>query len=87
MKEENLIGEIYIDPAPPINEVVENPESRLEQLRRYAINLEFLSSGMIIRIGCKHIAFSTVEEGMTALNSYVEDPHSESEKWYKIFNQ
>lgn len=80
----------------PVNEEVlgteedvlsKEPESRISQLGRYNIDLQFLSSGMIIRIGCKQIAFSTITEGMSALNEWVKDPTTESEKWNKIFNQ
>ena len=63
------------------------PSSRMDLLRNNDININFLSSGCIIRIGCKTIAFSTVEEGMNELTMYVANPSKSIEKWYAIFNK
>ena len=45
--------------------------SRSECLRDYQVGIKFLSIGCIISVGCKEIPFTTVKEGMEALNAYV----------------
>jgi len=56
-------------------------------LRNHGIIIEFLSVGMVIRVGCKSIPFQNIKDGMNELNKYVEDPHAASEKWNKLFNE
>jgi hypothetical protein len=60
-------------------------ESKGEILKHYTINIQFHSIGCVIEVGCKSVAFSTVEEGMRALIAYVENPFEEKKKWNKIF--
>jgi hypothetical protein len=66
-----------------------NPIQRTKQgtLRDYEVAFSFLHSGCTIRIGCKHIAFTTIKEAMTAFNEYVNDPETAREKWFKKFNE
>jgi hypothetical protein len=59
--------------------------SRNECLRDYSINIEFLSVGCVIRVGCKSIPFSTIEEGMKALNAYVDHPYETRKIWEERF--
>jgi hypothetical protein len=61
--------------------------SRSEALRDHRIEIEFLSIGCLIKIGCKSIPFSTVKQGMEALNQYVNDPVSLRKLWMKRFLQ
>lgn len=61
--------------------------SKSEILREHVIELRFLSSGCVIRIGCKEIAFGTIEEAMVALNAYVRDPYTEGKEWKEKFKQ
>lgn len=65
--------------------IEEYERSRTEILRDYTINIYFHSIGCVIQVGCKSVAFSTVEEGMRALSAYVENPFEEKKKWNKIF--
>jgi hypothetical protein len=58
-----------------------------ETLRNYRIEIEFLSIGCLIRVGCKSIPFSTVKEGMKALNEYVDDPVLLMKIWTKRFSE
>lgn len=58
---------------------------RTESLKEYAINIRFHSVGCVIEVGCKSVPFSTVEEGMKALNAYVANPFEEKKRWNKIF--
>lgn len=59
--------------------------SRMEQLRDYSINIRFLSVGCIIEVGCKQIPFTTVKEGMEALNNYVTNPYENKKMWEERF--
>ena len=61
--------------------------TRAELLREYPIQIEFLSVGCIIKVGCKTIPFTTIAEGMTELNAYVGNPVNTKEKWEKIFKE
>jgi hypothetical protein len=59
--------------------------SRNECLRDYRVEIEFLSIGCVIRVGCKSVPFSTVKEGMEALNAYVKDPIFVRKIWEERF--
>jgi hypothetical protein len=59
--------------------------SRTECLRDYRVEIEFLSIGCIIRVGCKSVPFSTVKEGMKALNDYVANPYETRTVWQERF--
>ena len=60
--------------------------SNQEALREYEINIKFLSRGCIVSVGCKQIAFESIENAMKAINDYVTNPWEEQEKWHKILN-
>lgn len=59
--------------------------SRIECLRDYSINIRFLSIGCVIEVGCKSVPFSTVKEGMQALNDYVANPYETRTIWQERF--
>ena len=59
--------------------------SNKEVLRDYPINIKFLSIGCMITVGCKEIPFSTVKEGMKALNDYVVNPYETRKIWEERF--
>jgi hypothetical protein len=59
--------------------------TKQEVLRNYRIEIEFLSVGCVIRVGCKSVPFSTVKEGMEALNAYVKDPIGLRKIWEERF--
>ena len=58
-------------------------ETRTKQqlLSRYSIKIDFLSRGCIVNIGCKNIPFEKVEDAITEINRYVNNPE-EVEKEY-----
>jgi len=60
---------------------------RMECLRAYNINIRFLSVGCLIEVGCQSIAFSTIKEGMEALNQYVAKPYEVRQIWEKRFQE
>ena len=72
----------------PTNECVnEYRPSRAECLRDYSINIRFLSIGCVIEVGCKSVPFSTIEEGMKALNDYVDKPYEVRKAWEEVFSR
>jgi hypothetical protein len=64
---------------------VEYKPSRSQVLRDYPINIEFLTIGCIVRVGCKTIPFTSVDEAMKEINAYVKDPVKSQEVWNKRF--
>jgi hypothetical protein len=61
--------------------------SRQECLREYEVKIRFLALGCIVSVGCKEIPFTTIKEGMEALNEYVEKPYETRQIWEKIFQE
>lgn len=61
--------------------------SRAECLRDYQISIRFLSIGCVIEVGCKSIPFSTIAEGMKALNDYVASPYEVRKVWENRFSK
>lgn len=61
--------------------------SRSECLRDYEVRIRFLSIGCVIEVGCKSIPFTTIKEGMTALNEYVEKPYETRQIWETKFQK
>ena len=52
-------------------------------LQQHEVRLQFLSRGCIVYVGCKSIAFDSVETAMKELNYYVTNTF-ESEKAWRI---
>lgn len=59
--------------------------SNKDVLRDYPVQIEFLSIGCLIKVGCKSIPFSSVDEGMKALNDYVANPYETRKIWEERF--
>lgn len=59
--------------------------TRSECLRDYRVEIEFLSIGCIIRVGCKSVPFATIKDGMKALNDYVANPYETRTVWQERF--
>jgi hypothetical protein len=57
--------------------------SKQEALSRYEINIQFMSRGCVIRVGCKAIPFSSTEEAIAELQKYFENPFDNQEQWSK----
>ena len=81
------MGEEAVMPGPELSGPVEWKPTRGEYLRNYQINIEFLSIGCIIRIGCKSVPFSTIKEGMEALNTYIANPYETQKVWEERFSK
>ena len=74
----------------PVESVPDLPEyrpSNLEVLQEYEIRLQFLSRGCIVHVGCKTIAFETIESAMKELNEYVNNTYETQKKWRKILDR
>jgi len=69
---------------------VETPKeyrpSNQEALREYEIRLQFLNRGCIVHVGCKSIAFETVESAMKEVNEYVNNTWDSQQRWRKLLN-
>jgi hypothetical protein len=65
--------------------VKEYRPSRGDCLRDFIINIRFLSIGCVIDVGCKSIPFTTIEEGMKALNDYIANPYETRKIWEERF--
>lgn len=61
------------------------PELHEPSLREYELSIRFLSSGVVVSIGCKQIAFETIDKAMEEINAYIKNPKASYEKWNKIF--
>jgi hypothetical protein len=68
----------------PVPSPIEYKPSNKELLREHEIRIRFLSRGCIVQIGCKEIAFESVESAMQELNEYVKNPYETQKKWRKI---
>jgi hypothetical protein len=82
--------ELPVAPPRMIEDCVAKSEyrpSRTELLGWHQINIKFLSIGCIIEVGCKSVPFSTVKEGMEALNAYVANPYEVTKIWNERFSK
>ena len=61
--------------------------SRQECLRDWEVKIRFLTLGCIVSVGCKEIPFTTIKEGMEALNQYVAKPYETRQIWEKRFQE
>jgi hypothetical protein len=75
---------MYEEPV-SVEQAVEYTPSRSQALRDYRIEIEFLSIGCIVRVGCKSIPFTSVDEAMKEINTYVKDPVASHKVWEKRF--
>lgn len=75
--------------GPTLSSEVKTPEwkpSKQDALSRWEINIQFMSRGCVIRIGCKAIPFSSTEEAISELQKYFENPHETQEEWSKLLS-
>lgn len=60
--------------------------TKQEVISKHDINIQFLSRGCVIHIGCKSIPFSSTEEAIIELQAYFDNPYEVQEKWEKQLN-
>jgi hypothetical protein len=71
----------------PVDQPHEYRPSNLEVLQEFEIRLQFLSLGCVVHVGCKSIAFETIESAMKEVNEYVNNTHETHQKWRKILDR
>ena len=47
---------------------------RLDILKRWEITISPLDQGCVVKVGCKNIAFTSIEAGYKEIGRYLEDP-------------
>ncbi len=57
--------------------------SSQQALASYEINIQFMSRGCVIRVGCKTIPFSSTEEAVVELKKYFDNPYDTQKEWDK----
>jgi len=88
MNEFRLVGE-----APVITGNIDGSlkyhldKSNKELLKDWDMSIEHLDYGVIVRIGCKKLAFSSTEEAMTEVTMWMTDPKSALKKWFKKLHE
>ncbi len=60
---------------------------KLEALKSYNIQINFMDRGCVIQVGCKSIAFESVEQAMAELVNYSKNPEVVQEKWRREFGE
>jgi len=83
--EEEIQNEQQVPYDAIVNKIYEEP--RAETLRQFEINIQFLSIGCMVRVGCKTIPFSNTEEAMKEIAAYVANPRASIKKWNAIFDE
>jgi hypothetical protein len=69
----------------PVLEKEYRPRNQ-EVLQEYELRIQFLSRGCVVHVGCKAIAFETVESAMKEVNEYVNNSYETQKKWRKILD-
>ena len=88
MNEFRLVGE-----APVITGNIDKglgyhlDKSNKELLKGWDLSIEHLDYGVIVRIGCKRLAFSSAEEATAEVTMWMTDPKSALKKWYKNLHE
>jgi hypothetical protein len=71
----------------PVEEKQSYQPSRQECLRDHEVRIRFLTLGCVIEVGCKSIPFTTIKQGMEALNEYIARPYETRQIWEKRFQE
>ena len=71
----------------PLMQEKEYIRPRIDHLRDYSIGIRFLNLGAVVTVGCKEIAFTSIEEAMKELNAYVANPRELEKKYNELFNK
>ena len=50
-------------------------------LKSHSVEINFFDRGCVVRVGCKGIAFESVEEAMAELVAYTKDPIGVGKKY------
>lgn len=74
------------EPVPEPMLTKPNSLTSQQLLSEYEIRIRFLAKGCVVNVGCKELAFSSVEEAMSHVQNYVQDPKGVGDYWKKEFN-
>ena len=85
MRDYDISGPALTETSQLLAKEYERP--RMDYLRDYEISIKFLSLGCLVRVGCKEIAFTSIDEAMKEVNAYVANPRELQEKYNKLFNK
>ena len=69
------------------DEAKEYIRPRMDYLREFEISIRFLSLGCLVIVGCKEIAFTSIDEAMKEINAYVTNPKASTDRFNKLFNE
>jgi len=87
LRSEAMLMENQVEDCQPTPEGKEYRPSKSELLRDYEITIQFLSRGCVVRVGCKSIAFTDINEAMAEINEYVTgDTYEVQNKWRKLLD-
>lgn len=56
-------------------------------LQQHEVRIQFLSRGCIVHVGCKSIAFESVESAMKELNYYVTNTCESQKAWSIVLDK
>ena len=76
--------ELARPPQEPIAQPTWKPSANYAR-KSYEINIKFLDRGVHVQVGCKNIAFETVDKFLEEFNNYVKNPVEVQEFWLKEF--
>jgi hypothetical protein len=80
-----LEGEMQQEVAVPYPTNEYRPSNK-EALCEYEVNIRFLNRGCVVKVGCKEIAFESIENAMAEINAYVANPWEEGKKWRQLLD-
>jgi len=56
-------------------------QDQIRQLKNHDIKIEFFDRGCVVKVGCKSLAFKSVEEAIAELTAYAKDPIEVGKKY------
>jgi hypothetical protein len=86
MNDEGIYGANMSEPQVEQIEQCYTPSAG-DILKNYEVTIKPLDSGATVRVGCKTIAFSTLEAALIDVNLYFKDPQTSYKHWMKEFNK
>ena len=86
IRRDSEMAEVKSSPESRVEETLYhiNQRSKMDLLRDYSVEIRAVSRGCLVRVGCKEIAFSSLEEGLKEVQDYYSDPHKSYAKWTRI---
>ena len=56
-------------------------QEQIRQLKNWDVQIKFFDRGCVVKVGCKSFAFESVEQAMSELIAYTEEPIEMGKKW------